>query len=92
MTQILLSAHQLKVLLKNAAELGAKVALSKTGQLKPFLNKSEAFRLYGRKNVEHWLSLGLVTPRKDGTHSAAWRIERIEIEAIQKSLDAMRHI
>lgn len=89
---ILLTDHQLGILLRDAAEMGAKLALSRTGKIKPYLNKSEAFRRYGRKNIERWIDQGLVTPRKDGNHSAAWRIDRIEVEAIRKSLDAMLYI
>ena len=74
---ILLTPLQLQTLLSYAAEMGAKLALSKTGHIRPYLKKSEAFKRYGRKNVEHWIGLGLITPRKDGNHSAAWRIDRM---------------
>ncbi|WP_185214082.1 hypothetical protein [Sphingobacterium mizutaii] len=89
---ILLTLLQLQTLLSYAAEMGAKLALSKTGHIRPYLKKSEAFKRYGRKNVEHWIGLGLITPRKDGNHSAAWRIERMEIEAVSKSREAMRYL
>lgn len=89
---ILLTRHQLGQLLRDAAEMGAKLALAKTGKIKPYLNKSEAFRLYGRKNVELWINQGLITSRKDGNHSATWRIDRMEAEAIHKSIDAIRHL
>ncbi|MBT2560110.1 hypothetical protein J7E50_02595 [Pedobacter sp. ISL-68] len=89
---ILLTHHQLSLLLSGAAEIGAELALAKTGKLKPYLNKSEAFRLYGRKNIERWIQQGFITARKDGDHSATWRIDRLEAEAIRKSLDAMRYL
>lgn len=89
---ILLTDHQLGLLLRDAAEMGAKLALSKIGKIKPYLNKSEAFRRYGRKNIERWIDQGLITPRKDGNQSAAWRIDRIEVEAIRKSFDALLYI
>lgn len=89
---ILLTDHQLGILLRDAAEMGAKLVLSRIGKIKPYLNKSEAFRRYGRKNIERWIDQGLITPRKDGNQSAAWRIDRIEVEAIQKSLDAILKI
>jgi len=89
---IVLTSHQLQMLLQDAADLGAQMALAKTGKIRPYLKKSEAFRLYGRKNVEHWIGLGLITPRKDGEKSAAWRIDRIEAEAIHKSSMAIRYL
>jgi hypothetical protein len=77
-----LSSHQLSLIIQAAAELGAKAALAEAGKIKPYLTKAEAFRLYGRLNVERWIERGLITPRKDGDHSARWRIERLELDAI----------
>ncbi|WP_345949020.1 hypothetical protein ABDD95_19420 [Mucilaginibacter sp. PAMB04274] len=79
-----ISAHLLGLMLEHAAEMGAKNALIQFGHLKPYLKKSEAYRLFGRKNVEYWIKAGLVTPRKDGDCSATWRLERMELEAIAK--------
>lgn len=80
-----ISTFQLEKIIKITTELGAVIALIRTGKLKPYLKKSEAFRLYGRSNVEHWIEEGLITPRKDGGQSASWRIDRIELESIVKS-------
>jgi hypothetical protein len=85
-------AHLFARIFNCGAELGATAALVKTGHLRPYLKKSEAFRLYGRKHVEHWIDTGLVTPRKDGDHSAAWRIDRIEIESVNKALGLLRYL
>jgi hypothetical protein len=70
---------QLSELLLDAAELGAQKALIGAGLLKPYLSKSQAFRRYGRKIVERWLAERLITPRKDGTDSASWRLDRVEL-------------
>ena len=75
----------LRLIIKEAAELGATCALIRSDNLKPYLNKSEAFRAYGRKNIENWIREGLITVRKDGNHSAAWRLDRIELENLSKS-------
>lgn len=92
MTLIELTPQQLKMLLQEAAEIAAIHVLAQTGQIKPYLKKSEAFRKYGRKNVERWLNEGLITMRKDGDHSATWRISRLEIMAIAKSITLMRYL
>lgn len=89
---IQMTDHQLGMLLRDAAEMGANLALSSIGKLKPYLTKSDAFRAYGRKNIERWIDQGLITPRKDGNQSAPWRIERIEVEAIRKALDTILYI
>jgi hypothetical protein len=75
-----LAETELSLLFSTAAELGATIAMIKTGQLKPYLTKSQAFRRYGRKHIEKWVSKGLLTVRKDGDHSAAWRLDLLEIE------------
>ncbi len=85
MTDLQISPRQLRFIIEQAAEMGACLALTRTGKLRPYLKKSEAFRKYGRPNIEHWIEEGLVTPRKDGGHSATWRIDRIEVEAIVKA-------
>jgi hypothetical protein len=80
-----LSPHQLSLLIQYAAEMGAKTALASTGKIKPYLNQRQAFRNYGRANVEGWIALGLVTFRKDGDRSARCRLDRLELEAAAKS-------
>jgi hypothetical protein len=86
---VLISKFHLQQLLQQAAEMGAIIALIKTGKMKRYLKKTEAFRLYGRKNVEQWIDERVIKPRKDGDHSAAWRIDRIELEIYIKSYDAL---
>jgi len=80
------------MLFQSAAELGAIAALVSTGKLKPYLKKAEAFRLYGRKNIEHWIDAGLITPRKDGDQSACWRIDRLEAEALDKAYHILKFL
>ena len=82
---------QLEQILSLGAELGSVTTLIQSGRLKPYLKKSEAFRLYGRKNIEQWIERGVVTPRKDGNASAAWRLARMEIEVLVKAI-ALRQI
>lgn len=87
-----ISSQQLKIIIQEAAEMGAILALTQVGKLKPYLKKSEAFRKYGRANIENWVQNGLITIRKDGNHSAGWRIDRSEVEAIAKSVILLRYL
>ena len=80
-----ITRSQLAQLMAEAAEIGATRALSAIGAIKPYLKKSEAYRMYGKANVERWLMEGLITPRKDGDNSAAWRLDRTELQAIAKA-------
>lgn len=90
--EIQINIYTLEKLLAEAAEMGARAALSRIGKLRPYLKKSEAYRLYGRRNVEAWVNEGLVTARKDGDHSASWRIEWLEIEAVSRSKHLIRFL
>jgi len=88
---IILTPLQLQTLLCYAAEMGAELALTKVEHLRTCLKKTEAFEQYGRKNVEHWISLGLIALRKD-KRTSEWCIDRLEIEAASKSREAMRFL
>lgn len=79
-----ISNNQLIALLKDQAELAATATLIKHGTLKPYLSKSDAYRIYSRTNVDRWLKEGLISPIKDGTTSAKWRLDRLELETVSK--------
>jgi hypothetical protein len=87
-----ISTHQLKLIIAEAAEMGAVMAMIKTGKVRPYMKKSEAFRKYGRANIEKWIEQGLISVRKDGNHSATWRIDRIEVEAITRSVTLLKYL
>jgi hypothetical protein len=75
----------LRVMLGEAAELGATRALTLAGVLKPCITKAEAFRMYGRANVESWIKAGLITSNKDGDFNSKVRLDRVKLEVIAKS-------
>lgn len=87
-----ISPFQLKNIIREAAELGALIALTRTGKLKPYLKKREAYAHFGESQVNRWIAEGKITVRKDGTQTAAWRIDRIEIEAIIKGMEIWRNL
>lgn len=70
-----------------ASAAGAIAALVSSGALPPYLKKSEAYQRFGRYRVELWIAKGLVTARKDGNQSAAWRIDRVELETLRLALE-----
>lgn len=76
----------------DAAELGAIKALVEIGKLKPYLKLNEAKRKYGPAIVERWIKEGLITPIKDGNHSASVRIDRIQIESIAKTCNRATYL
>lgn len=49
------------------------------GLIKPYVTQAEAFRMYGRTNVERWVKEGLVKPVRD-TETSTKRYLRTELE------------
>lgn len=45
-----------------AAMMGASRALQAAGVARPYMWKNEAYRMYGRANVDRWIAKGLVHP------------------------------
>lgn len=82
--------YELRNMLTTAAELGATKALTNTGAIKPYMNKSEAYRLFGRAKVDDWIKDGLITPR--GEIGKSWRIDRVEIQALASSKTIAQYI
>lgn len=82
----------LRHFLIEAAELGAQQALIESGHLKPYMSKSEAYKMYGRANVDRWVQEGIVNLIKDGIDSAKIRISRIEIETVAKTSNRIPYL
>jgi len=52
--------NELTTILKIAAKAGAEKALAGSGGLPESISKAEAYRLYGRGNVDRWLQEWLI--------------------------------
>ena len=65
--------YELKNLLIEAAELGAKKALLEVGIIKPVMSKQEAYRLINQATVDRAIETGsLKTIKKGGVTSKVW--------------------
>jgi hypothetical protein len=80
-----LELYQLQNLLTASSEIAVQRVLVKLGLLKPSLSKSEAYNQYGRGTVDRWIREGLIKPNKDGNHSSKIRIDRIQLEILEKT-------
>lgn len=79
-------------LLKNAAEQGTSTALAESGQLQDQLTKAEAYRLYGRGNVDRWISENLISPDPPkGSHSRKC-LDRNKLEAVAASSNRITYL
>ncbi len=77
--------NELRQLLADAAELGAKKALIDSGHERGYLKQAEAFRIYGRSTVERWIREGLVIPVKEGKGSSTVRLDKINLAVLSKT-------
>lgn len=63
----------------DAAQIGAQKALELAGLTSPTIRLSEAYRQYGRGQVDRWIREKVINPIKDGDRNTAVRINRTEI-------------
>lgn len=78
--------------LRDAAEMGANIALEAAGLLKPYLSMREAKRIYGPAIVDRWVKERLVTIIKDGNDTSTIRIDRIQIAVVAKSANRSTYL
>ena len=61
---------------------GTAKALSETSIQTAMVSKAEAYRLYGRSQVDRWISEGLFKPFKEQIYISKSGIDREKLEAI----------
>ncbi len=80
-----MSTTDLRALLIEAGEVSSSKILCKIGLIKPFLNKSEAYKQYGRSDIDRWIKERLLNPVRDGSGKVKWRFDRAELDAVSKA-------
>lgn len=79
-------------LLKNATHEGAGKALSESGQLKEQLSKAEAYRLFGRCNVDRWINEGLISTTSSNERVSRKFLERNKLEAVAAASNRITYL
>ncbi|WP_139125753.1 MerR family transcriptional regulator [Arcticibacter eurypsychrophilus] len=87
-----MSLTQLRALMVDAAEVGAKKAITDLGISKPFISKAEACKLFGRATVENWMNKKLIQPQRDQSGKFTYRISRLELDALAVSSNRHSHL
>jgi len=72
-------------LLKEAITAGANKALVESGQLPDTLTKAQAYRLYGRVNVDRWCMENLIHPVVKAGSGKKKFIDRLKLEAVARA-------
>lgn len=82
---------ELAMLLKNAAEQGTANAIKEERPVPDWLTKAEAYRLYGRSNVDRWLREGLIS-KQPTTDTSQIFLDRSELEAVAASSNRITYL
>lgn len=87
-----MNLKELGFLFKGAVSVGADKALTDSGQLPEALTKAQAFRRYGRTNVERWLKEGLICTTKLGGSGSKKMIDRLKLEAVARASNRITYL
>jgi len=82
---------ELAMLLKNAAEQGTAKAINEERSVPDRLTKADAYRLYGRSNVDRWLREGLISAQQP-TDTSQIFLDRSELEAVAASSNRITYL
>jgi 2-iminoacetate synthase ThiH len=84
---VTLDLYELKVIIREAAQLGAKEALVQAGLTSRYLTQTSAYKQYGRKMVENWIKEGKIIAHKNGDKNSKVQLDRLELECLVKGED-----
>ena len=81
---------ELFLFMKQATEEGVLRALSQTGAKPKSINQSQAYRLYGRSNIDRWILEGILIPVSNQTSQILFDPE--ELESISDSSNRITYL
>ncbi|MGO3307860.1 MAG: hypothetical protein ACTILG_14465, partial [Sphingobacterium sp.] len=82
---------ELAMLLKKATEQGVKNAIKEEHPVPDRLTKADAYRLYGRSNVDRWFREGLISPQQPANTSQIF-LDRSELETVAASSNRITYL
>jgi hypothetical protein len=89
---MLMKLKELSFLFKNAVETGAEKALGSSGVFKDQLTKAEAYRLYGRLNVDRWMREGLLKAASLNSPISKLMLDRKTLESVAESSNRITYL
>jgi hypothetical protein len=84
-------AELARILIESVNDGTAKV-LAQTGIQKERISKAEAYRLYGRSQVDRWIAEGLLKPCKGQVFISPSGIDRKKLEAISAASNRVTYL
>jgi hypothetical protein len=88
---ISIEVFELRNLLTDAAELGAKKALISAGITRPTISQTKAYELYGRARVDRWVKDKLIKRNKDGKNTSSVTFDALDLETLDKTKNRIRY-
>ncbi len=79
-------------MLKDAVVAGADKALAESAQLPDTLTKAQAYRLYGRDNVDRWCKENLIHPVVKAGSGKKKFIDRLKLEAVARASNRVTYL
>jgi hypothetical protein len=79
-------------LLKTTIDKGAQKALMQNGVLEAQISKSEAYRQFGRTNIDRWIREGLIVLCSANGKILHKCIDRLKLEAIAHSSNRITYL
>ena len=89
---MLMKLNELSSLLKMAVTAGTDKALAGNCQLSYRVTKSEAYRLYGRNNVDRWLIEGLIDLTSVSSSISKRTLDRQQLESVAESCNRVTYL
>jgi hypothetical protein len=77
--------YQLKGLMVDAAEMGAKKALEECGLVKQDFSMKEAYRSYGRAKVDGWIKDKLLIQHPSNNGSNRMVLKKLDLDILSRA-------
>lgn len=81
---------ELSIFLRNAVENGASTVLMETNVVPELITKSQAYRLYGRCNVDRWILEGILKAISNKTTQIL--LDHAQLEVIAASSNRITYL
>lgn len=74
--------EDLSLLMHNAVQAGVAKAVAESGAISPVISKADAYRIYGRSNVDRWLTEHLISPLNTPGKGSKRFLDRIKLDGV----------
>ena len=77
-----MNIEEISLLMLNAVNTGVANAVAGNRVISPVISKADAYRIYGRSNVDRWLTEHLITPLTTPRKGSKRFLDRTKLDGI----------